>query len=294
MALLSMTGYGRGEAVLRGGQAVAELRSVNRRQLDIQVTLPRGLGALEPSVLEEIRAAVSRGRIHGEIWFRHPVEAAAQAVAVDEAAAEAYLGALRQAARRFGLIDDLGASHLLKLPDVVRFQAPEADPAAAWPLVRRALRRALRNLVAMRRAEGQAMQIDLLSRLDAIRGRLDDIAARAPQVAVQYRNALLARLNQAEIPLGGADERLLREVALFADRVDISEEVTRLRSHLAQARTLIRSRTHAGKPLDFLAQEMFREINTIGAKANDGDIAQQVVHCKTELDRMREQVQNIE
>jgi uncharacterized protein (TIGR00255 family) len=294
MALHSMTGYGRGEASLRGGQAVVELRSVNRRQLDIQVTLPRALAPLEPRVLDEIRAAISRGRIHGEVWMQHPPEVREEAAVVDETAAAVYVKALRQAAKRLGLADDLGVSHLLSLPEVVRFQAPEADPEAAWPLVRRALRRALRNLVTMRRTEGRAMQDDLLARLDAIDGHLAEIAAGAPRVAAQYRRALHTRLEQAGLPLDPADERLLREVAMFADRVDISEEVTRLRSHSDQARALIRSRTEAGKPLDFLAQEMFREVNTIGAKANDADIAGRVVQCKTELDRMREQVQNIE
>lgn len=295
MALQSMTGYGRGEVRLQGAQASAELRSVNRRQLDIQVSLPRALGSLEPRVLDLIRASVSRGRLHGDVWFRPaPDRTGGSRVVVDETAVEAYVNALRRTGKKLGLTDDLGLSHLAALPDVVRIPPPDLDPEASWPVVEKALRKALRALVAMRRAEGSAMQEDLLGRLDTMETHVQAIAERAPGVGARYRKTLLARLEAAELPLPLNDERLLREVAVFADRADISEEITRLHSHFAQARTLIRSRAHAGKPLDFLAQEMFREINTIGSKANDSRIALRVVQSKTELERIREQVQNIE
>lgn len=294
MALRSMTGFGRGEYAHEGVRVVVELSSVNRKQLDVQVGLPRHLAALDRRLTEEIQRHLARGRVTGEVHVLSSAEPLRGAVQIDEARAQAYLASLREAGKRLDLPDDLGLSQLLSWPEVVRFDPPPEDPDAFWPVIAKALQRSLRSLVAMRKEEGRALQADLSARLDRLAELLDQIKQRAPEVVAHYRSSLLQRLRQADIPFEEEDDRLVREIALFAERADITEEITRLTSHLRQARRMLRSGGTSGKSLDFLAQEMFREVNTIGSKANDSQIAQWIVACKTELDRFREQVQNVE
>ena len=294
MAVRSMTGFGRGEAALQGVRVIAELSSVNRRQLDVNIALPRQLVSLDPRVAEEVKTFVSRGRVTGELVIVYADRIRKEGIRVDEVLAATYLEALRRTAGKLGLADDLKASLLLELPDVVRYDIASPDAERTWPALRRALRQALRGLVEMRTREGRALREDLERQIARLEGELAVISRHAPAVAAQYRQALLDRLAAQDLPLAGGDERLLREVALFADRCDIREEIIRLASHFDQARAIMAGRDPAGKPLDFLAQEMLREINTIGAKASHSRIAQCVVAAKTELERFREQVQNIE
>ena len=294
MPLQSMTGFGRGEATGQGLHVVVEIGSVNRRQFDNQVSVPRALGMLEPRINEEIQQAIVRGRLTGLISLTHTQRARRKAMRIDEDLAATYLRDLRAAGRRLGLPDDLTLRSLLELPDLVDVSHPEADLEAAWPVVRRALRQALKGLVRMRRQEGQALEKDLRTRCGLLRRQVEKIRKRAPGAAARYRAALLDRIAETGVGFDGHEDRLLREVAIYADKCDISEEITRLGSHLDHLATLMRSREASGKALDFLAQEMFREINTIGAKANDSVIVQTVVGFKAELERIREQVQNIE
>lgn len=295
MSLMSMTGRGAGAATGSLARVEAELSSVNRKTLDIAVNLPRFLSSFEAPVQHQIRQALSRGRITGEIRVAWSPRAQAASVRVDEALARAHLAALRAAARRLRLPDNLQAADLLNLPDVLVLEHRSADVARLGPLLTKALAAALRNLQVMRRREGAALGRDLRRRFSALAAVTARIEARAPRVADAYRRALLDRLRDVlpGQPLAG-DDRLLKEIALFADRADITEELVRLRSHLAQARGLLRTGGVAGRTLDFLVQEMGREINTIGSKANDGDITRRVIAFKTELERIREQVQNIE
>ena len=294
MALCSMTGYGLGKATLHGIRVVVEIHTVNRRQLDIQVHAPRSLAALDPRINDMIEAEVKRGRVSGQITVEHLAAPASAGLVIDEQRAEQYVTTLRATAARLGLQDDLKASQLLTLPDVVRFDAQQPDGDLVWPAMERSLRQALRALSKMRRNEGAALQADLSARMDAIDTLLAKINKRAPKVTENYHKSLQAKLRQNGISIDDNEGRLLRELVLFADRSDINEEVTRLDSHLRQMRKMLRSTKTTGKTLDFLAQEMFREINTIGSKANDGAISQGVVECKTELERIREQVQNVE
>ena len=284
-----MTGRGAGAATGSLARVEAELSSVNRKTLDIAVNLPRFLSSFEAPVQHQIRQALSRGRITGEIRVAWSPRAQAASVRVDEALARAHLAALRAAARRLRLPDNLQAADLLNLPDVLVLEHRSADVARLGPLLTKALAAALRNLQVMRRREGAALGRDLRRRFSALAAVTARIEARAPRVADAYRRALLDRLRDVlpGQPLAGDDR-------LFADRADITEELVRLRSHLAQARGLLRTGGVAGRTLDFLVQEMGREINTIGSKANDGDITRRVIAFKTELERIREQVQNIE
>lgn len=295
MSLMSMTGRGAGSASGRLARVEVELSSVNRKQLDVAVGLPRALAPLEAAVQRRIRQTISRGRITGDVRVTWSAQAQAAAVRVDTDLAKAQIAALRTAARRLDLPDDLTASALLALPDVILSGQPSADIAALAPLVDKALGAALARLQAMRRKEGLALARDLRARLKTLEGLTDRIGARAPAVAAAYREGLLRRIDAAlpEADPAG-DERIAREVALFADRSDITEERVRLRSHLAQARGLLAGNGAAGRTLDFLVQEMGREINTIGAKANDAALTRHVIAFKTELERIREQAQNIE
>ena len=294
MSLLSMTGHGRGTASANGVKVDVELSSVNRKQMDVSISFPRPLAALEPRVVEEIHRSLSRGRVNGEIVIRLSSQARRKAVCVDDALAETYLTELRKSAKRLKLKDDFNGSLLLNLPDVLRYEQPTDAAEKAWPLVNKALKAALKALIQMRAREGMTLQKDLEQRLEKIGLALERIKKQAPFVTEHYREKLQARLKAAGFTLESSDERMLRELALFADRSDIAEEVTRFDSHIQQARQLMQSTDAVGRSLDFLLQEMFREVNTMGSKANDTEILKDVVALKAELERIREQVQNIE
>ena len=295
MGLTSMTGRGAAAAAGRLARVEVELSSVNRKQLDVDVGLPRFLAAYESRVLETVQGRLSRGRITGEIRVTWAEAAQAAGAKVDLGLARAAVGALRAAARKLDVPDDLKASDLLALPGLVSFAHGERDLEALWPTVRQALEAALAKLQAMRKKEGAALGRDLRARLGTLRKLVGEIAARAPGVVETYRANLLKRI-AAALPGSdlAADERLLREVALFADKADVAEELVRLDSHFRQAADALKAGGVVGRALDFLVQEMGREINTIGSKANDAEIARRVVAAKAELERFREQVQNVE
>jgi len=290
----SMTGFGRGAARHAGVQADVEITSVNRRQFDAQVNLPREFASLEPRIRTCVGNAFTRGRITVSVRLAFSSAACRTAVRVNEPLAQAGIDAVRTAAARMGLPDDLGASWLLRVPGWVVFEPPGGDAETAWPAVEKACGRALRALNRMRETEGRALGRDLARLLAALRGRVNRIQRRAPAVPRRYRARLAASLK--EIGLNGLpdDGRLAREVAVMAERADIREELTRLNSHADQALEKLRGPEPCGRTLDFLAQEMGREINTIGSKAGDAVIAADVVAFKAELEQLREQVQNIE
>ena len=290
-----MTGRGAAAAAGRLARVEVELSSVNRKQLDVDVGLPRFLAACESRVQELVQSRLSRGRITGEVRVTWAEAAQAAGARVDLGLARATVAALRAAAKKLDLPDDLQASALLALPGLVTFEHGKRDLEALWPTVRQALEAALAKLQAMRKKEGAALGRDLRARLATLRTLAGEIAARAPGVAETYRANLLKRIAAAlPNPDWAADERLLREVALFADKADVTEELVRLDSHFRQADDLLKQGGVVGRALDFLVQEMGREINTVGSKANDGEIARRVVAAKAELERFREQVQNIE
>ena len=294
MGLKSMTGYGCGHASADGLKVQVEISSVNRKQFDAHLTLPKSIGALESRMLEVMHEAIARGHLTGNVTISVSETARRRGVRVDADLAEAYVRRIRDAALALGLRDDLSATALLRLPEVVSYQYVEADVEYIWPILLRALRQALGQLVHMRNAEGAALAQDLGERLRKLSVHLRDIRTLAPAVTEKYRTALHGRLRRAGFATGSGDQQVLKELALFAERSDISEEITRLDSHLRQALKFLKSKESVGRTLDFLAQEMLREINTIASKANDTAIVRHVIHFKTELERIREQVQNIE
>ena len=294
MSLRSMTGYGRGVASGQGLHVEVEVSSVNRKQLDVNLNLPGPLRLLESRIQDEIAKALSRGRVIVEVAVRGSEKLKREAIRVNEDLARAYVNELRRTAKRLQVVDDLSMSRIMNLPGVLHYEPLDDDIEKVWPTLSKALSKALQEILKMRIREGLSLQKDLEKRLDLLRGIVRKIRAISPQTVSKYRDSLKARLAQAGLNIPLEDERIVKEVILFADRSDVTEETTRLESHFDQARQLLRSKEPAGRALDFLSQEMNREINTIGSKANDKDIAAMVVSFKAELERLREQVQNIE
>ena len=290
----SMTGYGSGRAASADGvPCTVEIQSVNRRQGEVVVNLPRELASLEPALRELVHARVARGRLVVNV-LPQARTANNTAPAIDRAAARAYYAAMVALRDELGAGGEISIESVLRAPGVLRAGDEPLDPEAVRPSVEAALRHALDELVAMRAREGRHLADDLRGRLDEMRVHLAAIRQRQPDATEHYRQALHERLRRAGLELPIDDERLAKEIVLFADRCDISEEVTRLESHLDQFRALLEKDEPVGRTMDFLSQEMGREFNTLGAKANDLAIGQLTLACKTELDKVREQVQNIE
>jgi len=287
-----MTGFGASSARTASAQVSVELSSVNRKQLDVVLRLPPQLAAMESRVQKIIQEHISRGRISGAVQLESAN--GGTMIQVDEKRAEETVSKLRRAAKKLNLKDDLSASVLLQIPGLMKMQAGEQPPEEIFQTVEKALLAALKKLNAMRLSEGKALEADFLARLKLLERMLATINLRAPEISSSYRKKLFAGLESAGLKNISADERIIKEIALFAERSDISEEITRLASHIQQFKKILRGSEPAGRPLDFLAQEFFREINTIGSKANDLKITELVVQFKTELERIREQIQNVE
>ncbi|MCC7299816.1 MAG: YicC family protein [Verrucomicrobia bacterium] len=292
MSIKSMTGFGSAATHADGVRVTVELSSVNRKQLDVVFRLPPQLAALESRIQKIIQEKISRGRISGTVQLESASGGAM--VHIDEKRAEEAVKQLRRAAKKLNLPDDLSARALLQIPGLLKAQNGDQNPEEVFQTLERALTAALKKLDTMRVREGKALETDFLARLRLLEAMLAQIKARAPQIASNYRKKLFQGLETAGLKNVADDERIIREIALFGERGDISEEITRLESHLQQFKKMLRGKEPAGRPLDFLAQEFFREINTIGSKANDLKITEQVVAFKTELERIREQIQNVE
>ena len=288
-----MTGYGRGEVDHAGAKFSVELNSVNRKQSDIVVNLPRDLTELEPRIRQTINQNISRGRTNVLVCL-HQGANGARNLALDTELARSYHDAMRALQKELGAPGEITIGTILQAPGVMR--APEETFKAedTWPAVERALASALAELIKMREREGKHLAKDLIHRLKAMRKTLKEIRALHPEVVKKYRAALLDRIEKADLPIASDDERIVKEATFFADRSDISEELTRLDSHLAQFAHHLRKNEPVGRTLEFITQEIFREVNTLGAKANDAEISQRVVACKAELEKIREQIQNLE
>ncbi len=293
MAIKSMTGFGEGSASIGGIRVTVEISSVNRKQLDVNISLPRNLITLDAQVQGLVRKEFSRGRISGMVRVE-AADGSAGAVKIDAQLATQYVEGLRKIAKKLKLPDDLGAETLARLPGLVSIEQENLDADHVTAVLGQAMAKALRGLAKMRLAEGKALEKDLRNRLSLLEERMKGIKELSAHVVKSYREKLFQRLEDAGLEDLAADERMVKEIALFADRCDISEELTRLKSHLGQARKLLRSAEPVGRTFDFLCQELFREINTVGSKANEMEITRQVVGFKTELERIREQVQNVE
>jgi uncharacterized protein (TIGR00255 family) len=291
----SMTGFGCGECSRDGVKVTVELSSVNRRQIEIGINLPRELEVLEAQIREEVNKQINRGRVNIRVSL-HAVEGRETArIHLNKPMARAYARELARLARELKLEGGLTLDSLLRAPGVLQGNGELAEAEDLWPAVRKALKQGLVMLMAMRAREGQCLRKDISGRVAIMRKSAARISRRAPQVLQRYREQLLERARNAGLdPAQIDEERLYKELVLFADRSDVSEELARLESHFQQFDAYLNSSDAVGRTLDFLAQEMNREINTIGSKANDSAIAHEVVVLKTELEKFREQAQNVE
>jgi len=291
----SMTGYGRGESTIEGCKITAEASSVNRKQMELNIFLPRELDALESRVREEVNKRVARGRVTIRFAWQVGGGLLSAQGQVNRGLARAYANELRALAKELKIPSEITLDLLVRAPGVLQADGVIADVEAFWPGLQKALEQALAGLVKMREREGNALARDLKARVKTMRAGAATIAKAAPEMVVRYREQLRERIAKADLPLPAEDdERLLKEIVYFADRSDISEELTRLQSHFEQFDHLAQSAEPLGRTLDFLAQEMNREVNTIGSKASDSRIAREVVLLKAELEKFREQVQNVE
>ena len=289
----SMTGYGRGQQLLHGRSITVEIRSVNHRYFEFSCRTPRGCAFLEDRLKRTLQQAISRGKVEVSLTLQ-TVESRGGAVAVDHALAGQYLTALRALAAEYNLTDDLTLSTVARLPDLFTVCRGEEDEEELAADVLSVLQEALDRFVAMREAEGERLRADVLSRLFTLEEHLAFVEERSPQTVAEYRARLTAKLNEL---LGGAvadEARILTEAAIVADRLAVDEETVRLHSHIAQLRGILDCAEPVGRKLDFLVQEMNRETNTIGSKCSDAAIAGHVVEMKSEIEKIREQIQNIE
>jgi len=291
----SMTGYGRGECSQDGFKVTVELSSVNRKQTEISVALPRELEMLEAQIRDVINKFIARGRLTVRVTLHAAAGNMAARMHLDAELAKAYARELNKLSKQLKLSGPVTLDHLVRAPGVFQTDQQLAEEEDFWPAVEKALKKGLDGLLKMREREGQHLEQDLVERIAIMRKAVIQVQKHAPKVAERYREQLIERVRNAGLESPAADdERLLKEVVYFADRSDITEELTRLQSHFQQFDDCLKSKEPIGRTLDFLAQEMNREVNTIGSKANDSLISREVVTLKAELEKFREQAQNVE
>ena len=288
----SMTGYGRATAELAGFSLTVVVSSVNRKTLDLTVKMPEEWDSLEPHVGELVRKFASRGKVHVDLELTGG-KTATQAT-WDEAAASEALDRVAAFAARKGVPFQPTPELLWQVANAQRRENERPAAESAQATVTATLTTALRSFAAMRAKEGEALMVDFIKRSELLHRQVDVVVGRAAQVPANYREQLMKRLRDAGLELDLNDERVLREIALFADRCDVTEEITRLRSHFEQFATLLKAEGEIGRKAEFLLQEIGREVNTIGSKANDLTIARAVIELKNELERVREQMANVE
>ena len=289
----SMTGYGRAVETVNGREFTVELRSVNNRYLDCSVKLPRSLTFAEEALKQAVKASVSRGKV--DVFISVHSEGGEEVkVSLNESVLTGYLGAMRQMVESYGVADDISVSTLSRLPDVFTLERPEIDEDQLKADLMGVLAKALEGYDAMRTLEGAALDRDLRSRAATILDLVSQVEAGNAQTVVDYRARLEAKLQEVLANTAIDESRILTEAAIFADKVAVDEETVRLRSHLKQMDAMLTAGGAVGRKLDFLLQEMNRETNTIGSKCTDVRLARIVVDIKAELEKIREQTQNIE
>lgn len=289
----SMTGYGRKEAVEGGKKILAEIKSVNHRYSDYSIKVPRYFGFLEDKVREYISGFITRGKV--DVWIA--IESYGESdkeVILDTELAQSYIDALRTLRDMFELKDDITASSVARYTELFQTQRKEEDQEELWNGVKTVLEDAVSEFVAMREREGQRIGKDLRARIEYMKTIAQQIDLRSPETVKEYEQRLYEKIKEILTEQSVDDARILTEVAIFADKVAVNEETVRLASHFDEFHHIMDSDGPCGRKLDFLIQEINREINTIGSKANDIEIAKMVVQLKAELEKLREQVQNIE
>ncbi len=289
----SMTGFGRAVSELDGYVITVEIKSVNHRYFEFYSRIPRQYGFLDDKVKSYVNSKVSRGKIECYIGIEALNTEAAEVV-VNNTLASAYVKALKELENEYELKADYGASTIGRFPDVLIVKKAEEDEEALWNNVKTVLDEALEKFISMRETEGEKMKADVYSRGEFILDCVSFIEERSPQTVKEYNDKLVERVHELIGDVSLDEARIIQEVAIFADKVAVAEETVRLRSHIDQLKDFLDSDEPIGRKMDFLVQEINREANTIGSKANDVEIARKVVDIKAEVEKIREQIQNIE
>ena len=291
--LKSMTGFGRAQKEIDGYVITVELKSVNHRYFEFSSRVPRQYGFLDEKLKSYINGKVSRGKIECYVTIE-ALDTDTADVVVNHTLATAYVNALKEIAETYELKDDFGASTISRFPEVLVVRKSDEDEEKLWGYVQEVCSEAIDKFVAMREVEGSKMKDDIYSRGQFILDCVSYIEERSPQTVKEYNDKLVERVHELLGDVLLDESRILQEVAIYADKVAVAEETVRLRSHIEQLNAFISSDEPVGRKMDFLVQEINRETNTIGSKANDVDIARKVVDIKAEVEKIREQIQNIE
>ena len=289
----SMTGYGRSQQVIDGRDIVVEIRSVNHRYFEFSARVPRAYGYIEEKLKSFLQGSISRGKVDVGVTIFN-VEGKDALIEVNKSIAQGYVSALRKANEELGLEDDITLSRIMRLPDIFNVVKAEEDEEAVWNSVKTVAAEAVENFVAMRKAEGAKMTEDISSRLGYIEELVGNVEKRSPEITRLYRERLYNKIKDILEDKNVDEQRILTEAAVFSEKTAVDEETVRLRSHIHQFRTLLESDEPVGRKLDFLIQEFNRESNTIGSKAQDIEVTRTVVELKSEIEKIREQIQNIE
>lgn len=289
----SMTGFGRERIVNESREILVEIKSVNHRYLEFSAKTPRAYGYLDEKLKELLKTSISRGKVEVSVSIYNQEGINAE-IEINKELAKGYLNALRNSADELDLKDDLTLSKIMKLSDIFTVVKKTEDEEVIWNEVKAVAESAVEKFVEMRTVEGEKMYADISSRLDYLEDAVGKIENRTPSVLEGYKQRLYDKIKETIGDREVDDQRVITEVAIFADKIAVDEETVRLRSHISQFRDLINSTEPVGRKLDFLIQEMNREVNTTGSKAQDLTITQLVVDMKSEIEKIREQIQNIE
>ncbi len=289
----SMTGFGRAQETIDGMSITVEIKSVNHRYFDFSSRVPRVYGFLEEKLKSYIQSYVSRGKLECYVQIE-ALEIEDCVVSVNHSLAAGYIDALKELADRYSLTDDITVTSVAKYHDIFSVHKTEADEERIWNAVKSVTDKALASFISMREREGEKLKNDILSRCDIILENVKFIEERSPQTVIEYNSKLLERMKGVLEDVQVDEQRLLTEAAIYADKIAVAEETVRLRSHIEQMHEFMDSEIAIGRKTDFLIQEFNREANTIGSKAQDVEIARKVIDIKAEIEKIREQVQNIE
>lgn len=289
----SMTGYGGSRQIINNREISVEIRSVNHRYFELNCRTPREMGFLEEKIKSVVKQRVFRGKV--DIYVNIGADETEQSVVtINHSLAAGYVAALRELAVKYDLSDDISVSSVARYGDIFKVTKPLADEDEIWENVKLVLDEAVENFVQMRKQEGEKLYADVMSRCRTILELVEKVEERSPQTVVEYRNKLTERMNEILSTVAVDEQRIITEAAIFADKVAVAEETVRLRSHFEQFESILNAEGSVGRKIDFILQEMNREANTIGSKVQDAQLAHIVVDIKAELEKIREQIQNIE
>lgn len=291
--LKSMTGFGRMQEIINNREILVEIKAVNHRYYEFNSRVPRAYGYLDEKLKSFLNGRVSRGKVEVSVSIFNQ-EGADAAIEINRSIADGYVSALRSVSEELDLKDDLSLSSIMRLPDIFNVVKTAEDEEVIWQDVKTVASKALDKFINMRETEGKKMYEDISSRLDFIESVVGEVEKRSPEVTELYREKLYSKIKEIVGDRNIDDARVLTEAAVFSEKTAVDEETVRLRSHIAQYRSLLDSDEAVGRKLDFLTQEMNREVNTIGSKGQDLEITKMVVDLKSEIEKIREQIQNIE